>query len=195
MGFLEAALSKEEYFTYSDYKTWDFDVRYELIDGTAYMMAPPSRKHQLIVGELFRQLANFLLDKPCEVYPAPFGVRLNAAQDDDTVLEPDIVVVCDTSKLDDKGCIGAPDMVVEIISPSTAGRDYVVKYMKYMNAGVKEYWIVDPESKTVQVHLLRDGEYKTSAYGEKDHVSVHVLGGCVIDFTRIFTEVQRAQAR
>ena len=184
------ALREHQRYTYADYCTWGDEERWELIDGVAYAMSPsPSWKHQEISANLHFQLYSFLKDKPCKVFAAPFDVRLNADSDDDTVVQPDIVVICDTAKLDDKGCIGAPDMVIEILSPSTALRDRVLKLRWYLRAGVREYWIVDPDSKTVSVHLLKNGEYYIRAYdGDDDGAAVHVLEGCVIDIGDIFGE-------
>jgi segregation and condensation protein B len=144
---MESAVRKQEYYTYADYLTWDDKVRYELIDGMPYMMASPSQKHQEISGELFRQLGNFLLGKPCKPFHAPFDVRLNANKSDDTVVQPDLLVVCDHSKLDGKSVNGAPDFIIEILSPSTMSYDLIIKLNKYMRSGVREYWVVDPESR------------------------------------------------
>lgn len=177
---------KKEYYTFEDWLSWEEDVRAEIIDGELIMMAPPTQQHQGILGEVYRQLANFLKGKPCKVFPAPFGVRLS--ENDDTALEPDIVVVCDKSKLDGKICNGAPDMVVEILSPSTSRRDKLVKFNLYLKAGVREYWIVDPDTKTVSAYILQDGEYITKAYGDEDTVDVQVLEGCQINLTDVFAE-------
>ena len=182
-------LRNEEYYTYSDYCTWGDDERWELIDGIPYAMPPSlSRKHQSILGELHVQFYNFLRGKPGEVYLAPFDVRLNADSYDDTVVQPDLVIVCDKSKLDDKGCIGAPDMVIEILSPSTFAHDKVLKFNKYLQYGVREYWIVEPESKIVSVNVLHDGTYVVSAYAEADDIPVRVLAGCSIALSEVFHE-------
>ena len=174
-------------YTYSDYLTWDDDKRYELIDGEVYMMSPaPVRIHQRISMEIARQLANYLRGKTCEVYPAPFDVRLNADTKDDTVIQPDITVVCDPKKLDDQGCKGAPDMIIEILSPSTARRDQRFKFHQYLKAGVREYWIVYPDLKNVQVNLLADGKYSIQVYGDTDIVPVHVLEDCQITLADVF---------
>ena len=146
--------AKKERYTFADCLTRGEDERIEIINGEAIMMAPPSRVHQEISTELVRQLANFLEGKRCKVYPAPFGVRLfevdgDAPDDVDTMVEPDISVVCDKSKLDDHGCKGAPDMVVEVLSPSTQRHDRLVKLGLYKRAGVREYWIANPEDRTV----------------------------------------------
>ena len=146
------------------------------------------RFHQSISGNLIVQLGKFLRGKPYEVYAAPIGVRLNAEKKDDTVLQPDIVVVCDKSKLDDDGIIGAPDMVVEITSPSTARRDRFIKLLEYQKAGVREYWIVDPDTRTVSVHVLANGVYTIAAYGDEGTAPVRVLEGCEISLPGLFEE-------
>lgn len=203
---MQAAKNVEaKHYTYADYASWDDEARYELIDGVPYidgrpftgvpgtvtmMSPPPSRNHQSISMEISGQLWDFLKGKPCEVYTAPFSVRLNAAYGDDNIVEPDIVVVCDKSKLDDKGCKGPPDMVVEILSPSSARLDRVYKFNKYLQAGVREYWIVDPDSRTVSVHVLDDGVYVAGAYTDKDMAPVSVLNGCRINLEGVFAKIQ-----
>ena len=183
---------QEKRYTFADVLAWDIDARIELIDGVPYMMAPPSTEHQRITGEIFRQVANFLVGKKCQAFPAPFGVRLfsrkeDTPDDEGTVLEPDITVVCDRDKLDEHGCKGAPDFVVEILSPSTQRRDRLEKYNLYRLAGVREYWIVDPERKLVQAVALEDGQYPIpQVYTEKDKAPVTVLDGCVIDLSPVF---------
>jgi Uma2 family endonuclease len=181
-------LTEKEYYTYADYLEWDEGERYELIDGEAYMMAPPSRPHQGISMELSGAFWEFLKGKPCKVYTAPFSVRLHPAEDlsDDTVVIPDLIVVCDSSKLDHRGCNGAPDLVVEILSPSTSRHDRNVKFQKYREAGVREYWIVDPEDKSLVVYALKNGEYVASTYEDTDTVQVAVLPGCAIDLKSVF---------
>lgn len=137
---------------------------------------------------MFNQLYNFLKGKPCEAYAAPFTVRLGEDDDNGSTVEPDIVVVCDRSKLDDKGCKGAPDLVVEIISPSTARIDRLIKFNKYKQAGVKEYWIVDPDTMIAQVYVLKNGQYILNVYGDTDTAPVTVLPGCTINLQDIFAE-------
>jgi Uma2 family endonuclease len=182
-------------YTYADFLEWNEDERCELLDGEIVMMAPPARVHQDISRNLFLQISDYLKGKPCKAYYAPFSVRLNPAADlsDDTVFEPDIVVVCDPSKLDKRGCNGAPDLIIEIISPSTARYDRLVKFHRYQKAGVREYWIVDPETKSVQVCLLdpdkNPGSYLVYMYSDTDTVSVQVLAGCKIDLNGVFGEV------
>ena len=181
-------------FTFADYLNWNENEHIELIDGEAVMMAPPSTAHQLISGELFRQLANFLEGKKCRAIPAPFAVRLFEGEDDtpadvQTVVEPDISVTCDRSKLDEHGCKGAPDMVIEILSPSTRRHDRLVKLNLYQRAGVREYWIVSPSEQTVEVFLLKDGWLVPHGFYEKDGIAkVNVLEGCFIELSKVFGE-------
>jgi len=188
-------LGKKEQFTFADCLTWDEGTRIEIIGGEAYMMSPPSRIHQEISVELCRQLANFLEGKRCKIYPAPFGVRLFEQYGDrpesvDTVVEPDISVICDMDKLDKHGCKGAPDMVIEILSPSTRRHDRLVKLNLYQRAGVREYWIVDPDTQSVQV-FLQDGKGSLRIhedYGADDVAKVNVLEGCFIELCKVFSE-------
>ena len=193
MEVKETAKTYERY-TYADYARWDDEGRYELIDGAVYMMASPSQAHQEVLVELCGQFRGILKDKPCKVFVAPFDVCLNGAGDeDDTVVQPDILVVCDKSKLDGKRCNGAPDMVAEILSPSTSGRDRFIKFNKYLQAGVREYWIVDPTDKIVTVYILKDGEYFSRVYGSADEGStaeapVNVAEGCKINIKELFGE-------
>jgi Uma2 family endonuclease len=177
-------------YTYRDYLETDEDYRAEIVDGRLCVMSPPSRYHQGILGKLFVKIALFLEGKPYHVYPAPFGVRLFPKNDlsDDTYFEPDITVVCDGSKLDDRGCNGPPDMIIEIMSPSNRRNDMLVKYRKYLQAGVGEYWIVDPEEKTVHACVLDNGRYQVSVYDETQTAPVSVLPGCAISLKDIFAD-------
>jgi len=186
-------IPKEERYTFADILNWDIDARIELIDGMPYMMAPPTTEHQRILMELSYQLRAFLEGKKCQVFPAPFGVRLfskkeDRPEDETGLLEPDITVVCDPGKLDKHGCKGAPDFIVEIISPSSQRRDRLEKYNLYQMAGVREYWIVDPERKLVQAVALEDGRYPLpQVYTATDKAPVSVLEGCVIDLGPVLT--------
>ncbi|NEX22045.1 Uma2 family endonuclease [Thiorhodococcus mannitoliphagus] len=157
--------------TYGEYRGWPEDQRLELIEGVAYAMAPaPTRQHQRLVGELFRVVADALEGSGCEVNIAPFDVRLPDGDeaDDDivTVVQPDISVVCDPSKLDDKGCRGAPDWIIEVLSPATAGHDQVRKLLLYERHGVKEYWLVHPIDRVVTMYRLEEGAYGRPAVSE-----------------------------
>ena len=178
---------KEQQYTYADYCTWDDGERWELIDGVPYAMASPSTTHQRILKKIAVRLEIFLEGKPCEVFIAPYDVRLNAAEN--TVVQPDLLVVCDGEKIDDRGCKGAPDMVIEILSPSTAAHDRFRKFNAYQNAGIREYWIVDPDYRTVQVHILENGRYFIKIHGETDKIPVFVLEGCEISLPDVFADV------
>lgn len=187
--------AKKEYYTFSDVLTWTGHDRIEIINGEAVMMAPPTVQHQRISREIFRQLANYLEGKKCEVFSAPFGVRLFEKEGDspdevDTMVEPDISVICDKNKLDKYGCKGAPDLVIEILSPSTLRHDRLVKLGLYQQAGVQEYWIVDPKNKTIQVFLQdKSGSFKIQEdYGQNDVAKVNVLEGCFVELCKVFTE-------
>ena len=186
--------AEKERYTFADVLTWGENERIEIIDGEAVMMAPPSRIHQKISVSITSQLYNFLEGKKCEVYQAPFGVRLfekdgDSPDDVDTMVEPDISVVCDKNKLDKNGCKGEPDLVIEILSPSTVRHDRFVKLGLYQRAGVREYWIVEPETQTVQVYTLENGILQPRAfYGAGDVAKVNVLNGCFVELGKVFTE-------
>ena len=177
--------------TYADYASWDDGNRYELIDGVVHMMSAPTADHQRILAELSRQLGNYLFGKPCEVFFAPFDVCLNGkGDDDDTVVQPDVLVICDAEKLaNGKYCNGAPDLVIEILSPSTSNLDKVKKFNKYQQAGVREYWIVDPVDRNIIVNVLNESKYITYAYDEESTISVHVLDDCDIVLSDVFRNV------
>lgn len=170
-------------FSYKDYLSWNADnERWELIYGIAYDMSPaPSRKHQELSGILFDEFFNYLKDKECSIYAAPFDVRLfKSSQDDDsidTVVQPDISVFCDQNKLDDRGAVGAPDLVIEILSPYTAAKDLREKFFLYESVEVREYWIVDPANETLTVHILDNkGKYpRGTVYAGEDKVKVGIF--------------------
>lgn len=169
--------------TYADYLSWPEDVRYELIDGRAYLMAPaPSLEHQDVAGEIYFQLRRALEGKPCRPFIAPVDVRLPKANEldeqIDTVVQPDVLVVCDESKLDRRGVRGAPDFVVEVLSSSTASHDHVLKRRVYERAGVREYWLVHPIDRMVTIYRLLDGEYgKPDVQELSGETAVGVLEG------------------
>lgn len=181
-------------FTYADYRSWIGDERWELIDGEAFAMSPaPLRLHQQVVTRLCSQLDAALENHPCQVYVAPFDVRLprGGESDDriDTVVQPDLAVICDATKLDDAGCRGAPDFIVEVLSKSTSARDLVQKRELYARHGVREYWIVDAEARILERCLLRfagqpyPAAEKSAARGR---TAIQTLPGLAIDWHRVF---------
>jgi len=181
-------------FCYGDYLKWPSGERWELIEGQAYNLAPsPSRRHQEVSIALASHLFNYLQDSECEVYTAPFDVRLPEKDEDDeeikTVVQPDIVVICDLSKLDEKGCRGAPDLAVEIVSPSTAALDYKDKLALYEKHGIREYWIVHPVDHIVTVYTLQDSSHygKPAIYTGEDHITPATLPGLTITLAEVFS--------
>ncbi|GHV32479.1 hypothetical protein FACS18949_03510 [Clostridia bacterium] len=175
------------YNAYEEYLALPEDVRAEFVNSRIIMMAQPTVVHQRIQRQLTLQLGGFLHGKHCELFTAPIGVHLTNKRGKDEVFEPDLIVVCDKNKLKKDGCYGAPDLIIEILSPSNRGYDRVIKFNKYLQAGVREYWIVDPEDISVNVNILRGGEYVSKAYGEHDDAPVTVLPGCVISLSNIFS--------
>jgi Uma2 family endonuclease len=185
---------KKQDYTYADYLSWPEDIRAEIIDGTVYMKAAPTRIHQKISIELSRQIANYLVGKDCEVYPAPFTVvldlddEINQEENSKNVVEPDISIICDLSLLDDAGCKGAPDMIIEIISPSTGKNDKLEKFNKYEQAGVKEYWIVEPHERVVSIFTLQDSMRfgRPDVYAGEDKVKVSIFHDLTIELDKVF---------
>jgi Uma2 family endonuclease len=188
------ALRDHAKYTYADYLKWPEDVRYELIDGLAYLMAGPDRAHQEIVGEIFAQLHAALAGKPCRPYVAPFDVRLpkpgQADEQADTVVQPDVLVVCDPAKLDRRGVRGAPDLVVEVLSPNTATHDHVLKRRVYEQSGVREFWLVHPQDRMLTVYRLIDASYgKPDVYELTGATPVGVLAGVEIAWDELVTRL------
>jgi len=183
-------------YTYADYFNWQFDERLELIKGKIFRMTPaPNRIHQEITVAVLARLSYHLKGKPCKVYTAPFDVRLPRTSKDDaaiyTVLQPDICVICDLSKLDDRGCIGAPDIIVEILSPGNNKKELRNKYDVYQEAGVKEYWVIHPSERTFLKYTLgSDGLFFPSKLMiSGDEVTTDVLPGFTLDLADIFDEI------
>ncbi|MBD5535638.1 MAG: Uma2 family endonuclease [Lachnospiraceae bacterium] len=167
------ALRKEDVCTIDDIYALPDGERAELIDGKIYYMAPPSWTHQRISGKLHQTIANYIDSKngKCQVLAAPFAVFLN--EDDINYVEPDISVICDQSKLDEKGCHGAPDWIIEIVSQSSKSKDYMAKLFKYCTAGVREYWIVDPEKQMVMVYGFEKDIVEQYKFGESVPVAIY----------------------
>lgn len=184
------AINPNQKYSYADLLEWDDGKRYELLDGTPFLMAPPSRKHQELLTLLLFEFTAYLKGKTCKVYPAPFGVRLTDAQYDAEIfdyVEPDISVICDPNKLDEKGCLGAPDLVVEILSASNQQYDKWEKFNKYQKAGVKEYWIVDQFNNLIDVYKLVNGKYELSGvYDRGKSVKVGIFEDLTIELKNIF---------
>jgi Uma2 family endonuclease len=192
-------------FTYGDYKSWELKPgeRFELIYGEAYAMAAPSYYHQMILMELAGQIRDYLKGKPCKVVPAPFDVRLFYEEDesDDTVVQPDVVVVCDRKKRGPEGCRGAPDLAVEILSPANTASEMERKFELYRAAGVREYWVLDPQEKALYAYRFEDGSTGDGAiegdtiediharvYRAPGSAPVGIFPGLEIDLESVFEE-------
>ncbi len=172
-------LPQKQLYTSEDYWNLPEGQRAELIDGQLYAMAPPSFIHQKLVQQFGRMIGNHIADKKgdCEVVPAPFAVNLDA--NDQTWVEPDLSVICDRNKLSDRGCEGAPDWIIEIVSPGNPKNDYTVKLFKYRTAGVREYWIVNPMKKVVLTYIF-EGIEDVNIYSFDDEMPVYVFDGLTI---------------
>ena len=188
---------EERQYTYADYLAWPEDKRVEIIDGVPYMQATPSPEHQEISMNLSTQISVYLKGKTCKVYAAPFSVRLTKGdekKDEEIkkVFEPDITVVCDKSKIDKQGCKGTPDLIIEIISPSSIKHDRVTKFNQYEKAGVVEYWIVEPEGKLVSVFLLQsNGRYgRPEIYTEEEKITVSIFPDLTVDLSAVFPSIE-----
>lgn len=184
---MDAAVAKQlNNYTIEDIYNLPDGQRAELIDGELYMMATPSRVHQKIVMTLSNSIFNYIQSKSgdCEVYPAPFAVFLNA--NNEIYLEPDISVICDKNKLTEEGCKGAPDWIIEIVSPSSRAMDYNKKLFKYRTAGVREYWIVDPMKQQIIVYNFEHDTYEE--YSLSDKVKAGIYEDFEIDFAGISIE-------
>ena len=168
-------LPKSNTYTIDDIYALPEGQRADLIDGQIYDMAPPSPMHQELVMELSATLRDYIKKNggPCKVYPAPFAVFLN--EDDRNYVEPDISVICDSSKVDNRGYQGAPDFIIEIVSPSSQRMDYLTKLFKYRTAGVREYWIANPLQRTVQVYSF-EGTEDSTQYSFDDEITVTIYG-------------------
>jgi Uma2 family endonuclease len=180
-------------YTYADYMTWQFKERVELIKGYVFKMSPaPNMNHQRISSEIHGNIWSFLKSKPCQVFHAPFDVRLPVSPNSDkktnTVLQPDITVVCDESKLDKQGCNGAPDLVIEILSPGNTKREMKDKLEIYEYSGIPEYWLVDPEREFVIIYSLNDqGKYIGSVpFTDEEILKSKKLKGFKLDLSEVF---------
>ncbi|MCL2245361.1 MAG: Uma2 family endonuclease [Treponema sp.] len=185
-------LALNKHYTYADYKDWELaeGERYELIYGEVYAMSAPNIYHQSIQMEICRQIANYLIGKPCKVYPAPFDVRLYYAEDksDDTVVQPDISIICDKKKRGLEGCRGAPDFIAEILSPSNTAIEMERKFHLYREAGVREYWVINPEHKYLSVYNFKDNAIFPQTYRSTETARVNIFPDLEIDLELVFSE-------
>ena len=182
-------------YTYADYLTWQIEQAIELVKGKILKMAAPSRRHQRLSWRLTVLVDRIFVNHPCDAYAAPFDVRLynkeksvEANKDIHTVVQPDLCIICDLSKLDDQGCLGAPDFIVEILSPGNSSKEMKLKKNLYEENGVKEYWIIDPERETlVAFHLQNDGIYShPSIFASDDVVNSTIFPDFTVDLEPLF---------
>lgn len=183
---------------YSEYCNWPDDERWELIDGEVFAMTPaPTPQHAEVITRLLWELGDYFRKGPCKVFTSPFDVRLPKGEEEDeeveTVVQPDILIVCDERKIDKKGCRGAPDIVVEVISPSTASYDQIRKRRLYERAGVKEFWIIHPDDRLAVVFRREeDGIFGKSEYYEAESkMEVQLFPGLIIDFSQVFPPLEK----
>lgn len=187
-----SSLDKSKTYTVADYLSWDFPERVELINGKVYELMPgPSPFHQKITAAIFVAFDSFLKNKPCDVFFAPIDVYLPGGSVNDTVLQPDICVICDRTKIQKRGCFGAPDIVVEILSPGNTTKELKLKYKAYEEAGVKEYWVVSPLYQLLQVYRLVNGKFEQEQVKSGgDLVYSQALPGFVLDLNEVFKDTQ-----
>ena len=192
---IEEPLTEYGKYSYADYLTWTMDEMVELIKGRIFKMnAAPKRIHQKISGFLFYKLFGHLIGKTCEVYEAPFDVRLpvKSKKNEDifTVVQPDICVICDKRKLDEAGCIGAPDLIVEILSKGNNKKELQNKYEVYEESGVHEYWIIHPDEQTLLIYTLTKGKYVPSKlFTTGDIVSSKIINGFTLNLEDVFNDL------
>ncbi len=194
-NIVEEPLTEYGKYSYADYLTWTMDEMVELIKGKVFKMnAAPKRVHQKVSGIVFNRIFNFLEGKSCEVYEAPFDVRLpiKSKKNEDvfTVVQPDICVICDKTKLDDAGCIGAPDLIVEILSKGNNKKELKNKYEVYEESGVHEYWIIQPDEQTLLIYTLAEGKYVPSKlFTSGDIVESKIISGFKLNLDDVFRDL------
>ncbi|MCL2205807.1 MAG: Uma2 family endonuclease [Treponema sp.] len=188
---IDETFDENRRYTYADYLRWESPERYELLGGEAFMMSSPSVAHQAIQVELVTEFNIWLRGKPCRVFAAPLDVRLFPKDDksDKTVVQPDLLVVCDESKLDKGSVNGPPDLIVEIFSPSNSSGELLRKFNYYLEAGVREYWVVDLETKKVNVHVYENGRYISMIYKDNTCIPVTVLQGLEISLEALWARL------
>jgi len=175
-------MPQKDTYTYEEWLNLDDNEKIDLIDGALYIRGEPSRRHMDVIRELSAEFTIFLRGKPCKLYTNPFMVKLSKK----TVVHPDICIICDKNKVTGQGCIGAPDLIIEVLLPSNAGDSIFTKYNKYFITGVKEYWIVDPHKNTIIVYILKYDNYRARLYSENDILPVGLLPGLTINLKMIF---------
>jgi len=187
------SLALDKYYTYADYKEWELaeGERFELIYGEAYAMSAPNTYHQLIQMELAKQIAVYLTGKPCKVFPAPFDVRLffEESEGDDTVVQPDVTVICDRKKIGTEGGRGAPDFIAEILSPSNTAIEMQIKFELYRKAGVREYWVLNPKNKTLHVYDFKDDAIFPRTYRSTQTAKVGIFPDLEIALEPVFADL------
>ena len=190
------AIKNDRKYTYADYLIWPENERWEVIGGTAYAMAPPSADHQRIVRNTTVAFALYLQGKPCEVFMAPFGVIFDRQLETDeitTVVEPDVTVICDRSKITSKGCHGCPDLIVEVLSRSTASHDVIRKRRLYEQQGVLEYWIADPSNQIITRYSFDQEleKYKEAEYFAREDIIIpDIFPDLAINLAEIFPDTE-----
>ncbi len=188
-------LDPNKQYTYADYLTWEFSDRVELLWGYIRRMAAPNERHQQLVGDLYGNIWTYLRGRSCRVYQAPFDVRLPRKhkitnEDIITVIQPDVCVICDTAKIDKAGCLGAPDWVIEVLSKGNSKKEMREKFAAYEEAGVREYWIVQPAYSNILVYLLESGKFQAAPtlFSTDQDVTPHCFPDLKIDLNEVFAE-------
>lgn len=190
-----SALTPETIYTYGHVLAWSEHERWEIIQGVPYAMTPaPTIRHQEVAGALYRILGNYLLGRACRVFIAPLDVLLTEGHELDeqiqTVIQPDVFVVCDKSKLDERRCKGAPDLIIEVLSPTTARKDRREKFLLYEKHGVKEYWLVEPDSKLITAFILKDDQYgRPNIYSDEEEMKTSVFPDLIVNLAEVFANI------
>jgi len=186
---------KNRRYTYADYLKWEGQERFQLINGEVFQMASPSVAHQALLMVLSAKFDNWLQGKSCRAFASPLDVRLFPREDksDNTVVQPDLLVVCDKSKLGKGSVDGAPDLVIEIVSPSNTHSELFLKFNYYLKAGVREYWVIDPDMKKVVVHIYENGRYISSNYEDNESIPVSVLPGLEISLEELWARIPKTE--
>ena len=185
-------LKENKKYTYADYLTWSDEEKWEIIDGIPYMQAAPSWQHQSISVELVAQFSSYLKNKTCKVFHAPFDLiipdKTETEEETTTIVQPDIVIICDKNGLKGTGYYGVPPLIIEILSPSTARRDKLYKLNKYETVGVQEYWMIEPDLKLVSVFKMQENKKyaRPEMYTEEDFIEVSIFPDLVIDLKSVF---------